>query len=287
MKRKCLHFALMSVLVFLIVSCSNNDDPVTPPQYRISRICSDNLLQLFEYDASGRISEWKYEDLTQDRSDTYNSTYRYSGEEGVIEINSTEQRGDETWSFNERLYLNQDGTASHATGNVTILGNGEWLLMKKNYLVSFHYNSSHQLTKIDVEEKRTNDTGWEESGGLQWFIEMEWDENNLITYSEYSNRDYPMFSKTFTYYEGDTAHYIPIMQGPILRHYYLPLQYQGLFGPQSVGLVKEASFSSNFLNHSTTFSYDLSVSVYNSVVEKYSEFVRGAEVECTITWDRK
>ena len=75
----------MSVLVFLIVSCSNNDDPVTPPQYRISRICSDNLLQLFEYDASGRISEWKYEDLTQDRSDTYNSTYRYSGEEGVIE----------------------------------------------------------------------------------------------------------------------------------------------------------------------------------------------------------
>ena len=58
-------FALMCVLVFVIVSCSNNDEPVTPPQYRISRICSDNLLQLFEYDASGRISEWKYEDLTQ------------------------------------------------------------------------------------------------------------------------------------------------------------------------------------------------------------------------------
>ena len=286
MKRKCLHFALMSVSVFLTVSCSDNNEPVPPPQYRISRICSDNSLQLFEYDASGRISEWKYEDLTQAPSDMYNSTYSYSEEEGAIEINSTEQRGDDTWSFNERLYLNQDGTASHATGNVTISGNGE-LMMMKNYSATFHYNSSHQLTKIDVVEKRTDGAGWEESGGLQWFIEMEWDENNLITYSEYSNRDYPMFSKTFTYYEGDTAHYIPVVQGPILRHYYLPLQYQGLFGTQSVGLVKEASLSSNSLNHSTTFSYDLSVSIYNSVVERYSEFVRGSEVEYTVTWDRK
>lgn len=275
----------MSLLGLLTVSCSNNDEPATPPQYRISEIHSDNSLQLFEYNPSGRISAWKYKDLTQHSSDACSATYKYLENEGTIEIHSEEQRGADTWSFNETLYLNPNGTASHATGSVTIMNEDDRLLMKKNYSVDFHYNSLHQLTNINIEEKRTDDNGWEEVNGLEWFIALEWTDNNLTKYSEYSNINKPYLSKTFTYYGGETAHYLPIVQGPILRHYYLPLQYQGLLGSQSVSLVRDMAVSSNSLNYSSTFSYDISASIYSSAIEGYSELTRGKEINYTIVWD--
>ena len=285
MKRKYLYFALMGILGLLFVSCNNSDEPVTPSLYRISCIHSDSSHQLFEYDSSGRISEWKYRDSAENPLDKYNSTYKYFEEEGLIEISSEEKRGDDTWVFNEKLYRNHNGTASHATGNVTIWKDGEFLLMKKNYTVEFHYNSSSQLTNIGIVEKRTDDAGWEEANGLEWFIELEWKENNLMKHIEYSNIDYPYVCRTFAYYGGETADYMPIVPGPILRHYYLPLQYQGVFGPQSVCLVKDITTSSYSTTYSSTFTYDMSASIHSSAIDGYSEFRNGKEIKYTILWD--
>lgn len=228
---------------------------------------------------------WKYDDSSQNPSDEYNSTYKYFEEEGMIEISSEEKRGANIRVFNERLFLNQNGTASHATGSVTVLKEGEYLLMKKNYSVEFHYNSSRQLINIGIVEKLTDDTGWEEANGLGWFIELEWKENNLTKYSEYSNINKAIFSRTFTYYGVGAIHYMPIVQGPILRHYYLPLQYQGLLGAQSVSPVKDMRDTSNSTTYSSTFSYDIATTIYISVIEGYSEHINGKEIKYTIAWD--
>lgn len=285
MKTKCIFFALISVLGLSMVSCGNDDEPITPPRYRISWIYSDNSIQLFDYDSSGRISEWKYDDLSQNPSDVYSALYKYLEDGDVIEIKAKEKRGSDTWNFNEQLCLNPNGTASYAAGTVTILNGDNSLLMKKNYSVKFHYDSSRQLTNIDVVEKRINDYGWEEESGLEWFVELEWDEHNLTKYTEYSNRDNPFLSRSFTYYGGETVHYAPIVQGPILRNYYLPLQKQGIFGPQSVGLVKDKEVSSNSSNYTTSYSYDISASVYSSMVDEYTELINGKETKYTMGWD--
>ena len=247
-------------------------------------IQSDDSYQLFEYDASGRISEWKYENSSQKLSDVYQSSYKYLDDEGVILITSEEKYGAEEWRFNEKLFLNQNGTADHVTGNVIMVKDGERQMMK-NYTVGFEYNSRHQLTKVKIVEKPTDDTGWEETSGLEWFIDLEWNDNNLTKHTEYSNPDYPMFTKTIAYFGVETAHYIPIVQGVILRHYYLPLQYQGVFGTQSIGLVRSMTASSNTQEYTSTFSYDIATSIYSSTVEAYYELRRGKEVKYEVVWD--
>ncbi len=286
MKRTHLHLALISIPGLLIVSsCDSDEEKITPPEYRVSWIASDDSYQLFEYDASGRISEWIYDDSSQSPSWVFQSTYRYLDDEDAILITSQENRGSDIWSFNEKLHLSQHGTASHATGDVTIMKDGELLLLKKNYTVDFQYNSSHQLTKLNIVEKIAGDNGPADRTGLEWFIELEWDENNLTKHSEYSNAGRPTLTKTFTYFGGNTTHYRPIVQGPILRHYYLPLQYQGILGLQSIGLVKDEVVSSQNMSYSSTFSYDISSSVYSSAVEEYSESRNDKAIKYIVAWE--
>lgn len=282
MKETCLQLALIGLSGLLFASCDSNDEPAPSPQYRISRIHSEESLQMFEYDATGRISEWKHEDLKS--SNMYKSTYRYLDGEDAISIESEEKRGDDTWNFSEKLYLNPDGTAGHAAGRVTVTNRGI-RMMTKNYTADFHYNPQQQLTKIDTEEKRIDDYGWEETNGLRWSVELDWENCNLVRYLEYSNPDRPMTSISFTYFGGETAHYIPIVQRPIFRSYYLPLQYQGVLGYRPAGLVKERVVTSPLMNMATTFSYDISASIYNSAVEAYYEHRDGKDIKHTVVWD--
>ena len=102
---------------------------------------------------------------------------------------------------------------------------------------------------------------------------------------EFSNPEHPIINRTFTYFGGEFAHNMPVVQGSILRPYYLPLQYQGILGRQSVGLVKEMTAASNDRSFVTTFSYDISTSVYSSIVESYSASRDGKETTFTLGWD--
>lgn len=276
---------LMCIFALLTISCDRDETPVTQPQYRISWIYSDDSYEIFEYDASGRVSGWRYGDMT---SKLYESSYSYSEDENSIIIAAEEERGDNIWIFNEELFLDESGKASHARGDVTITDkNREMQLMKKNYAVNFRYNQLRQLTVIDIVEKRIDNYGWEESVGLEWTVELEWDEDNLVRYTEYSNPEHPMVDRTFKYFGGETAHYIPIVQGSILRSYYLPFQYQGILGRQSAGMVKEMMILSYNTNYNLTFSYDIASSIYSSAVEGYSEVRGGREVSYTVAWEDK
>lgn len=284
---KHLNLVILCVLMSMLASCDDKDEPVNPPQYRISWIYFDHSYQDFEYDSKGRISKFEYHESDPDWIVSYVSSYSYPENDNVISITSEEQFGTDIWSYDEKLYLNPDGTASHATGTATLRNDDGEKLMVKNYAMEFLYNSSGQLIKVNTAERRTNDTGWEEPTPLEWCAELEWADDNLVRYSEYSNPKYPTFTKTFTYFAGETTHYLPIVQGPVMRRYYLPLQYQGVLGKQSVGMVKTMEISSNQSQQKIDFSYDISTSIYNSRVEGYTELMNGKETKYTIGWEEK
>ena len=121
------------------------------------------------------VSTWEYNDTPFH----YTASYSYPESENMILITAEEQIGEDTWSYDEKLYLNPNGTASHAKAIATLKNNGE-LLMKKNFTMEFQYNSSGQLIKVNTAEKRTNDTDWEEPTSLEWCAEIEWQDNVSI-----------------------------------------------------------------------------------------------------------
>lgn len=272
------HLALACYAIArIIASCTNSkNEPINPQEYRISSITSDDTHELFNYNTSGQISKWEYKEPKA----SFKASYSYIEEENAIAIASEEKDGG-TRIFDEKLYLNEKGNAVHAKGTAMIkLGNGEQMI--KNYTVDFLYNSSCQLTKVNIVEMSTNETGMEASNALEWTAELEWADNNLIQYEEYSNPEHPMIMKEYNYFGPLKVLYMPIVQGCIVRSYYLPLQYQGILGKQSESLVK------NMTVHSTThFSYDIGTTIYTSNVERYTEIRNDKETIYTVKWEPK
>lgn len=231
------------------------------------------------------MSEWENSVSTHGSSLFYTSSYRYDDEHNLIKIISDETIVNETWHFEEDLYLNQNGSADHAIGSLVVDGNMYRLM--KNYTVDFHYNQSQQLTKMDIAEKRTNETGWEEPNALRWTAELEWTDGNLTKYSEYTNPDYPMISRSYTYYGGEIVDYQPILEGTTLRYYYVPLQYQGILGQPSEGLVKNQEIRNASSRSEYQYSYNLSTSLHDSRIEGYYESHNDKESKFTVIWVTK
>ena len=279
---KSVYFALLLAFAVLTWSCGTNEEPVTPPQYRISWIYSDEAYQIFEYDAAGRIVKWDYK---AEANMSVASTFEYQEDTKSIKIKSEENLTDkDVWTFDETLYLNPDGTASRAEGTVILSTDGS--RMTKNYTADFKYNSSRQLTKINTSEAVVNDYG-QTGMPLDWAVELAWKDNNLVKYTEYSNPDYPMIIREYEYFGGQTADYFPVVQGCIFRRFYLPLQYQGVLGANSVGMVKKMETAQVGGNFATEFSYKISTSVYNSTVEEYTQSRNGREIVYTLAWEPK
>lgn len=264
-----------------MVSCSKDDDP-TPPktQYRISFIHSDETSQTFDYDSEGNIKKWQYLE-TQSSQIIADATYIYDTEGNSVKIDAEESHGDQMWKFEEILYLNIDGTAKSAEGIAELYQvEDKSLLMRKRYSAVFNYNVTRQLESISIEEKRIIENG-DDPYPLKWNIDFVWSNGNLIESKEYSNPTSPLKAREYSYYDGVEADYAPV-QYPFLRAYYTPLQYQGRFGVQTKDLVKKCTVD----NTTTDYSYNLSTSSTNSIVEGYLEKLpSGREIQYTIGWE--
>lgn len=281
-----LYSLLSCAAALMTLSCnSKNEEPVIAPRYHISWIYTDESYQVFEYDTSGRISEWVYKETTPGATDSYRSLYSYSDEDNTIAVVSEEKSGTDTWNFDERMYLDQYGTASHAAGTA-ILRKDDIILMRKSYAVEFRYNTSHRLTGAEITEKTIDSNGLEKNGSMTWTAELTWDDCNLVRYAEYTDPEHPMITKDYAYFGGNTVHYMPIVQGPVVRRYYMPLQYQGILGHLSAGMVKEMTISSQSLHMTTAFSYDIAASIHDSKVEGFSEIRGDKELRYTVGWDK-
>lgn len=269
------------VLVSLVtVSCTKNEAPVHTADYELTFIASDDDCEVFDYDDSGRISHWEYSDDAHTMS--YSATYNYAEAPESILINGEEIRPeDDSRSFEETLHLTADGTAAYAEGVAVMNMNGR--VMKKKYRKDFQYDSFGHLILVKIAEKRFDDTGWEDQQPLEWYASLDWEADNLTQYTEYSNPSYPILIKTYTYYDGLTVYYMPVLQGPVVHSFYLPLQYQGVVGRVSQSLVKEC----NNRNMTLQYSYDISTTTSHSFIESYVESKRGKETAYTVGWQQK
>ena len=285
--RSCI--SLLAVTV-LICSCDEKKEPVSPSKsYRISHIeCEkNNYRQTFEYNADGLVSRLV---VSQDESwgkSGIESTYEYSEDNRVIKI-SADERGLETARsvFSETLYLNANGTAKCAEGSVIVYDYNTGDELKKNYTVEFQYDSFDQLTDISISETRADVTGWEDRESSDWKVELVWNEGNINEYSEYytSPKRTLMSKRTYSYYEGLSFEYMPIIYKPILRYFYLPLQYQGMLGKRSESPVKRETIyfiqSGNEKGgYNLDYSYDLATSIHDTRVEAFSMFDSYTEEE--------
>lgn len=280
---KCFPLAISIAIAMLTVSCHEKEDaPSLSKQYHIRWITTDNSAQIFEYDNSELLSQWE---LQEDQSVLYKSSYTYpsDGDKRIAIVAEERRSDDDVWLFNENLFLNPDGTAIRAVGTA-VLKSGAGQMMK-NYTVDFHYNNSQLLTKVDITERRTDGAGWEEPNALEWSADLEWNDGNLTKYTEYSNPDHPMTAISYTYFGGSSVDYLPIVQRPILRSYYLPLQYSGVFGKMSTDMVKTCETTSNGLQRTSTFSYDISTSIENSMIEAYTHNQDNKELKYEVIWE--
>lgn len=273
-------FMLSAVVSLLSVSCAKNEEPVHSVGYELTFIASDDDYEVFDYDDSGRISHWEYSDASHTMS--YNATYNYTEAPETILINGEEIRSeDDTRRFEETLHLDSHGTAAYAEGIVEMNMNGS--VMKKKYRKDFQYDSFGHLILVKISEKRFNDTGWEEPQPLEWYASLDWEANNLAKYTEYSNPSYPFLIKAYSYYGGVAVDYMPVIQGPIVHSFYLPLQYQGVLGRLSQSLVKEC----NYRDMTFRYSYNISTVTSHSYIESFVESEQGKETVYTVGWQPK
>lgn len=283
MKKYLTGIALTASLIF--VSCDKSDEPTASFHFNPVFIHSDDYTESFDYNNDGEIKEWNYLD-SKTSTPVAKANYEFPNTENLIKISSMELRGDQKWEFDEHLFLNSDGTAKSAEGTVSIFyrsGEGMNLLMKKRYTVNFEYNASRQLELIQIAEKRFDDYS-EESQALKWNAALKWEGNNLIEYKEYANQSYPMILKEYSYYDGVEVDYAPIVQYPVLRSFYSPLLYRGVFGKLSKGLVKTTILDNNYR---TEYTYNVSTTTQYSIVEEYSRISpAGEETKHVVGWEK-
>ncbi len=293
-------FLFLAVVVsMLTAACSKEKDtPIySPTDYRIAEIRSDNSLQTFSYDNDGRITRWQYSDGQPGNDRTITASFEYdtanrfitiSSQETITYLNSSHEPVSATVrAFEEKLYLNEEGTALRAEGTFTETNPASSTVeMMKNYTADFNYDSTDHLTSISISEKTTDTTGWESENSLNWTADLEWADGELTKYTEYINPSRPFITRTYTYYGGDSATYRPVAFMYILRSFYLPLQYQGVLGKNSESLIRKVEIDqSSYGHHTVSYSYDVSVSTHDSFVEKYYENWNGSETVYAISWE--
>ena len=271
------------VTLLLLASCGSSEEPVSVQKLRLSFIYSDNYTEVFGYDSEGRVAAWTVRYSQDDSGDRAVCTYTYPGD-GVIAIESDENRGPQRWLFSERLSLGPNGTADRANGKVKIY-EGSDLIMQKNYTTEFTYSPDKELIGLTITENRTDGAGWEEPDALTWHIDLEWADGNLIRHTEYTNREHPITTHTYSYYGGETALYKPILQWPVLRLSYTPLMYAGVFGCQSVSLLKEATLTDRWTEYTESYAYSLSILSTQSAVEEYTCTTNNSETKYVVGWD--
>ena len=294
---------LFLTLPILLFSCDDKKEPVLHNSYRISGIkCDkDNYRQTFEYYENGLIKRWgEHYDDNWDKTDI-ESSFKYDDDNNIIISSSDEFLSGTRRLFSDTLFLDDNGLALRAKGEVVIYhdyknDDDHGYIMQKAYTADFKYDPLNQLIYIGTSEKNSDFPGWEEQKSLDWCVEMEWEDGNLVeSGSYYSPSRRPMSKTTYSYYGGNSIEYFPILQTSKLRYFYLPLQYQGVFGKQSDGLVKGITFTNYGYNGESIgssafdYSYYISTSIHDSQIEAFSRVYQynGEEQKYIVSWEPK
>lgn len=228
------------LILAIITSCSNNDEPNYPVFKQPAAITSDDINggnQTFEYDDYGKITGW-----ILNYKENEGVIVRYSYPNGnTIKIESEEVFFDTRTYWEETIQL-LNGRASKSEGTF-IRKQDDVTLIQKTYRLEFAYTPDNHLNIVKHSEimgvgENVTANDWEKS--WNWENYLIWENGNLKEYEDFYGKS---IVNTTTKYEYSTyaVAYPVIIPVVINSWHHSPLFMQGVFGLNSNNLLKSSS----------------------------------------------
>ena len=288
-------------ILFILSACSSKDEPDYPVYMQPSSIQSADIdanNQSFEYDDYGRIVSWSCTSNSPNDSTSYSAHYSYP-DKNIIKVSAEEFRAFPQTGYEETIQLNEiillkKGRASNSEGtySAVISNDAGTTLMQKTYRLTFDYLPSNHLNTVEYLEvfgigDDIEDNAWDNA--WRWENYLIWENGNLKEFQDCEGNPTPYLSIQYEYSEEQVSYPIVIPQVIKFAHH-LPLIMHGVFGSNSVNLVKSAlSFDKNAdLYLSRQYSYEFE----NARISKYTEtlFTNSVifnPVTYTVNWTEK
>lgn len=289
---KCLSILNYLFIIFILVSCTSNDEPeypvfMQPASIQTADASGDNLT--YEYDDYGRIVSWNCVFNSPDSSASYSAHYSYP-DDNTIKVTAQEKWLDQHRVFEETIQL-KNGRASHSEGTFisSTVGNSQ---LRKTYRLIFDYLPTNHLNTVEHLEvvgigDDIKDNAWDSA--WRWMNYLIWENGNLKEYQDYQGRSTVCQSTKYEY-SIEAVSYPIVIPMVIKFAHHLPLCMQGVFGLNSNNLVKSSSsFDTNAnLYLSRQYSYEFE----NARISKYTETILTNStiynpVTYTVTWTEK
>lgn len=272
-----LYYILLSLI---FVSCSN-DEPEAETFMQIASITKEDgsVCQQFSYDSYGRIatcrSIYPAETVTVEYEYVSDNQIRISTKDVNFDRNGIY---DLVRTYQDNLYL-ENGRAAYCEG-IFCQTEQDKTTIEKKYRHEFSYTSGNLLNVVKWTEWNKKGDGWEEDNPWTWENYYYWKNGNLLKVEDFNGNSYPRFTYTINYTDiTGVQNVVPIPMG---RYQYIPLQFKGIFGAQSVSLISEVH-RDDTLNGitSTNYRYEFTGSRITKYQESYSN---GMEETFSVLW---
>lgn len=271
-------YYLLISLIF--VSCSN-DEPEPETYMQIASITNeeDYIRQVFSYDSYGRVVTYR----SMYPTETITVEYEYVSD-NMIKITTKDinfgRNGiyDVVRSYQDNLYL-ENGRAAYCEG-VFCQTEKDKTSVEKKYRHEFSYTSDNLLNVVKWTEWYKDGDSWAEAKPWTWENYYYWENGNLVKVEDFNGNSNPSVTYTFNYTDvPGVQNVVPIPMG---RYQYIPLQFKGIFGAQSVSLINEVQRDDSF-NGFTSISYRYELA--GNRITKYQESrANGMTETFTVLW---
>lgn len=260
---KKLYYLLISLI---FVSCGN-DEPEYETFMQIASITNEGeyISQQFSYDSYGRVVTYR----SMYPTETVTVEYEYVSD-NLIKITTKDINFDRNGiydlvrTYQDNLHL-ENGRATYCEGRFCQIEQDKTSIEKK-YRHDFSYTLSNLLNVVKWTEWNKEGDNWAEDKPWTWENFYYWDNGNLVKVEDFNGNSYPSVTYTFNYTDvTGVQNIVPIPMG---RLQYIPLQFKGIFGAQSVGLISEVHRDAP-LNKATFTSYRYEFS--GRRISKYKE----------------
>lgn len=240
------------LISLIFVSCSPNE-PEPETFMQIASITNENesVCQQFSYDSYGRIVTYR----SIYPAETVTVEYEYVSD-NLIKITTKDVNFDRNGiydlirTYQDNLYL-ENGRAAYCEG-IFCQTEQDMTTIEKKYRHEFSYTSSNLLNVVKWTEWNKEGDGWAEDNTWTWENFYYWENGNLVKIEDFNGNSYPSVTYTINY--TDIAGVQNIVPIPLGRYQYIPLQFKGIFGTQSVSLIN-AIHRDDSLNGITSTSY--------------------------------
>ncbi len=276
----------------VIASCSNNGEPEFPVFMQPSAIATadeNGNNQTFEYDEYGRIVAWTLKSNSTHDVTACTAHYSYPNDKTIL-VKSEEFLNGHDRIFEETIWL-INGRAAKSEGTFTSSVNGLTEL-QKTYRLEFEYDSSNHLTIVRHAEvvgigDDLNDVVWNKP--WIWENYLIWEDGNLKEFQDFQGNN--TITKTTKYdYSIYAIEYPVIIPMVINNAHHAPLFMQGVFGLNSVNLVKTAEIfdSNDNMNLSRQYTYEFEQTGITGFAETTCcNAVYSKPVTYEVTWTEK